>query len=465
MAINMILNTDSYKASHFLQYPPGTEHTSCYIESRGGRFNRTVFFGLQMFLMEYLSPNKFPTIKDVEEAQYFYSRHGEPFNMDGFIELLALGYWPIRIQAVEEGSVIPTGNVLVQIMNTHKNFYWLPSFLETMLLRAVWYPTTVCTLSWMCRNLIYDFLIKTSDEPDAQIDFKLHDFGARGTSSFETASIGGCAHLVNFKGTDTISGVLAAHTYYNEPMAGFSIPAAEHSTVTSWGGPEVEVLAYKNMLDKFLSPGRTVAVVSDSYDIFYAIRELWGKQLKQQIINSGATLVIRPDSGNPVTIVRDVIKELMNSFNFYTNSKGYDVLPPYIRIIQGDGVEYDSIKDILTEITNCRISTDNVSFGMGGALLQNLNRDFLKFAMKTSAIKTEGRDWQDVYKEPVTDLGKASKRGRLALYKTAHNQYRTIREIEIDFGRENLLLDVYLNGEILEKWEFKDIRARAQNPI
>jgi nicotinamide phosphoribosyltransferase len=418
-----------------------------------------------MFLMEYLSPNKFPTIKDVEEAQYFYSRHGEPFNMDGFIELLALGYWPIRIQAVEEGSVIPTGNVLVQIMNTHKNFYWLPSFLETMLLRAVWYPTTVCTLSWMCRNLIYDFLIKTSDEPDAQIDFKLHDFGARGTSSFETASIGGCAHLVNFKGTDTISGVLAAHTYYNEPMAGFSIPAAEHSTVTSWGGPEVEVLAYKNMLDKFLSPGRTVAVVSDSYDIFYAIRELWGKQLKQQIINSGATLVIRPDSGNPVTIVRDVIKELMNSFNFYTNSKGYDILPPYIRIIQGDGVEYDSIKDILTEITNCRISTDNVSFGMGGALLQNLNRDFLKFAMKTSAIKTEGRDWQDVYKEPVTDRGKASKRGRLALYKTAHNQYRTIREIEIDFGRENLLLDVYLNGEILEKWEFKDIRARAQNPI
>jgi nicotinamide phosphoribosyltransferase len=456
--INQILNTDSYKLSHFLQYPPNTEQVSCYVESRGGRFNRTLFFGLQIFLKEYMT--KFITKEDIELANLFSSEHGEPFNMKGFLELQELGYWPVQIQAIPEGTIIQTNNVLVQITNTDPRFYWLPSFLETMLLRGVWYPTTVCTLSWMCKQLIKDFMLKTSDNPD-DINFKLHDFGARGASSLETASIGGCSHLVNFMGTDTMVGILAAQKYYNAKMVGFSIPAAEHSTITSWGGVEGELDSYKNMLNQFAKPGKIVAVVSDSYDIFKAIKELWGGHLKNKIIDSKATIVIRPDSGNPVTVVRDVIKELMNVFGYETNTKNYDVLPPYIRVIQGDGIEYDSIFDILTEMTNCKLSTDNISFGMGGALLQNLDRDFLKFAMKTSAIKING-NWIDVYKDPITDTTKRSKKGRLALCKNNINQFITIRENEaIAFGAENLLKDVYLNGKILREFEFEEVRKNA----
>jgi len=459
--MNMILNTDSYKISHWLQYPPDTKQVSAYIESRGGRFNRTVFFGLQMFLKEYMMYDKFLKADDIIEAEDFLSAHGEPFNKKGFIDLMALGYWPVLIQAVPEGTIVPTGNVLVQITNTHPDFFWLPSFLETALLRGVWYPTTVCTLSWMIRQMIQEYMNLTSCGKSV-IEFKLHDFGARGASSFETASIGGCAHLVNFMGTDTMAGILYAKKFYGEEMAGFSIPAAEHSTITSWGGREGEIDSFKNMLNQFAKPGKLVAVVSDSYDIMHAINELWGKKLKKKIIDSGATLVVRPDSGNPVTIVRDVIKALMNSFGYETNAKGYDVLPDCVRVIQGDGVEYDSIKDILVEMTNCKLSTDNIAFGMGGALLQNLNRDFLKFAMKTSAILINDQ-WIDVYKDPITDHGKKSKKGKLALVKDINGDFKTIRKDEsYIFGMKDHLIDVYKNGQILREYPFIEIRDRAR---
>lgn len=457
--MNMILNTDSYKVSHWLQFPPDTKQVSAYIESRGGRFNRTVFFGLQMFLKEYMQ--SMFTLDDIQEAEDFLYFHGEPFNVDSFKKLHNIGYWPIRIQAVPEGTVVPTGNVLVQITNTHPDFFWLPSYLETSLLRAVWYPTTVCTLSWMIRQMIQEYMKLTSCGGSA-IEFKLHDFGARGASSFETASIGGCAHLVNFMGTDTMSGILYAKKFYGEKMAGFSIPAAEHSTITSWGGREGEIDAFNNMLNQFAKPGKIVAVVSDSYDIMYAIKELWGKRLKKKIIESGATLVIRPDSGNPVTMVRDVIRALMNSFGYETNAKGYDVLPDYVRVIQGDGIEYDSIKDILVEMTNCKLSTDNIAFGMGGALLQNLNRDFLKFAMKTSAIRINN-DWIDVYKDPITDHNKKSKKGVLALVKDFNGDFKTIREGESKiFDLENHLVDVYEDGKILREYVFEEICERTR---
>ena len=217
------------------------------------------------------------------------------------------------------------------------------------------------------------------------------------------------------------------------------------------------------MLNTFAKPGKMVAVVSDSYDIMHAVRELWGNQLKQQIIESGATLVVRPDSGNPVTIVRDVIRELMNAFGYHTNNKGYDVLPEYVRVIQGDGVEYDSIKDILVEMTNCKLATDNIAFGMGGALLQNLNRDFLKFAMKSSAVNING-EWIEIFKDPVTDHGKKSKKGRLALCKNINDVFITVKEEEAKaFGMYNHLQDVYKNGELLKKYTFQEIREREKS--
>jgi len=454
---NIILNADSYKASHYLQYPPGTRFVSSYIESRGGAFEQTVFFGLQMFLKDYLT--RPITQDDIDEAEAVLTAHGVPFNRDGWQHILERhdGYLPIEIQAVPEGTVLPVRNVLVQVMNTDPAVPWLTSYVETALLRAVWYPTTVATVSWQAKQIIKGYLEATANTL-AGLPFKLHDFGARGASSEETAAIGGAAHLVNFMGSDTLSGVLAARRYYAEPMGAFSIPAAEHSTITAWG-PEREREAYANMLEQFAGPDKPVAVVSDSYDLWHAIDNLWGRELRDAVIKSGGTLVVRPDSGNPVEVVTGVIERLMMWFGFETNSKGYRVLPPHVRVIQGDGVSLGSIDAILSAMKARGLSADNVAFGMGAELLQKVNRDTLRFAMKASAAEIDG-EWRDVYKDPVTDQGKRSKAGRLALIHDDGDGYRTVRERDRG-DRPNALVTVYRNGELLVDWRFEEIRQRA----
>lgn len=462
---NIILNADSYKYSHFKQYPPGTEYISSYIESRGGAWDRTVFFGLQMFLKEYmLSPI---TEADVIEAKEFLAPHGVPFNTEGWLYIVSKhnGYLPVRIEAVPEGTVVDTHNVLLQIVNTDPMVPWITNFVETALLRAIWYPTTVATLSYHCRKAILESLERTSDTPAEQIDFKLHDFGARGVSSMESAAIGGVAHLVNFKGTDTVSGLVAAKVYYNCDMAGFSIPAAEHSTITSWGGPNNEVEAFENMLDQFARPGALVAVVSDSYDIFRAAAELWGERLKDKLIASGATLVVRPDSGDPLTVPLQVVELLMEKFGYTVNRKGYKVLPACVRVIQGDGINENSIGQILANFEAAGVSTENIAFGMGGGLLQQVNRDTLKFAAKCSAAYVNGQ-WRDVYKDPVTDKGKQSKRGRLGLVYECGVGSCGFRTVPVELaGVRNALRDVYKDGKLLVDDTLDNIRLRAQGKL
>lgn len=276
---NPLLDTDSYKASHWLQYPPGTSGMFSYVESRGGQYPATVFFGLQYILKQYLSQPIEAWM--VEEAKAFYQAHGEPFNEEGWTYIVREleGRLPIRIRAVPEGMVIPNHNVLMTVESTDPQVFWVVSWLETLLMR-VWYPVTVATRSWNVRQTIYAALQQTADDPDGEIGFKLHDFGARGVSSRESSGIGGMAHLVNFLGSDTVQGVLYANRFYCCDMAGFSIPAAEHSTMTAWGKAGEEA-AYSNMVRQFAKPGALVAVVSDSYDIWNAVENLWGSALKQ----------------------------------------------------------------------------------------------------------------------------------------------------------------------------------------
>ncbi|MDB5394974.1 MAG: nicotinate phosphoribosyltransferase [Rhodospirillales bacterium] len=452
---NLILNTDSYKASHFLQYPPGTEEVSSYIESRGGEFPHTLFFGLQAFVKQYLLTPI--TYDDVGEAEELLTAHGLPFNLSGWLRIVNEhgGHLPIEIVAAEEGEVIPTHNALVQVRNTDRELAWVTSYIETALVRAVWYPTTVATLSFEAKRIIRRYLQRTCDDADGQIAFKLHDFGARGVSSLESAMLGGMAHLVNFRGTDTLAAILGARRYYGASMAGFSIPAAEHSTITSWGR-EREADAYSNMIDRFGSPGKLVAVVSDSYDIFNAVTELWGKKLKDQVLQSGATLVVRPDSGDPAEIVVEVARRLSEQFGTTVNSRGYAVLNPCVRIIQGDGMDLGQIEAVLAAMAQAGMSAENVAFGMGGGLLQKLNRDTMKWAMKASAIKINGF-WQDIYKEPATDRGKVSKRGRQALIRDA-NGWHTAPSAGTS---ENQLTPVYRDGKLLRQTTLDTIRGRA----
>ena len=462
LAKNIILNTDSYKVSMFKQYPAGTTGVYSYIESRGGRYDQTVFFGLQAFIKEYLLEPI--TQQDIDVADEILTAHGEPFNRAGWQYILDKrnGYLPVVIRAVPEGTVVPVKQVLATIENTDPECFWLTTWLETALLRAIWYPTTVATQSWKIKQVILDALEKTGDP--STIDFKLHDFGARGVSSLESAGIGGAAHLVNFMGTDTVTGILYAREFYNAGVSGFSIPAAEHSTITSWGRDN-EVKAYDNMLTQFAKPGAIVAVVSDSYDVFNAASKLWGEELRQQVIDSGATVVIRPDSGDPDIVCRKLVQILDKQFGSTVNSKGFKVLNN-VRLIQGDGVNEHTIRMILGSFQVYGYSADNIAFGMGGALLQQLDRDTQKFAMKCSSITVNGED-RDVVKDPITDPGKKSKAGRIELWKAGSEWVTAVDQpkgwFDKGFGPfTSMLEEVYRDGKLVQEITFEQVRANAR---
>jgi nicotinamide phosphoribosyltransferase len=363
--------------------------------------------GLQPFLIDVLS--RPITMDDIDEAEAICAAHGEPFNRAGWEMILRDhgGFLPIAISALPEGMIVPTGVPLVQVETTDPRLPWLATFIETALLRAIWYPTTVATISRQCRLIIAAGLDKTSDDPQGQLPFKLHDFGARGVSSGQSAALGGMAHLVNFMGTDTMEALLAARRYYGADMAGFSIPAAEHSTMTSWGRAR-EQDAYANMLDAF---DGLVAVVSDSYDLDAALTGIWGGALRDKVLARKGTLVVRPDSGDPVETPMRAIKTLWDAFGGTVNAKGYRVLDSHVRVIQGDGMTPDTIARLIARLIEEGFAIDNITFGMGGGLLQQVNRDTLRFAMKANAMRDADGLWRDVAKAPA----KASKAGRQAV--------------------------------------------------
>ena len=454
---SIILDSDSYKYSQFNQYPPGTEYVYSYIESRGGHWDKTVFFGLQAFIKRYML--KPITQSDIDYAEELILAHGEPFNRAGWEYILNEhgGRLPVVIRAAQEGCVIPTKNVLATIENTDPKCAWLTSFLETAILRAIWYPTTVATNSYESRKLILKALEKTGDP--SLINFKLQDFGARGVSSKESAALGGLAHLINFMGTDTISAILAGRRFYNEPMAGFSIPAMEHSTVTSWGR-DGEETSFRNMIKQNAKPGGLIACVSDSYNIYEACK-LWGTKLKQDVLDSGATVVVRPDSGDPAEVVLDCIRILDEYFGHTVNDKGYKVLNN-VRVIQGDGIDHTTIRAILFVTDMAGYSADNITFGQGGALLQQVNRDTMKFAMKCSSIGIRGDEatllWRDVYKDPITDHGKTSKKGRVTLMKDDAGNYFS----GVEDWPKTALEEVFRDGKLVRDMTFPQVRANAQ---
>jgi nicotinamide phosphoribosyltransferase len=472
---SIILDVDSYKVSMAWQYPAGTEYVYSYIESRGGKYDRTEFLGVQA-LSKYLATPI--TQAQIDYADKIWTLHGEPFNREGWQYILDThqGKLPIRIRAAKEGLIIPTKNVLCTIENTDPKCFWLTTWVETAALRAIWYPTTVGTTSWHIKQEILNYLEKSGDP--STISFKLHDFGARGVSSLDSAGIGGAAHLVNFMGTDTISGVLYVMDTYGGDVAGFSIPAAEHSTITSWGRDN-EIDAYRNMVKQFGKPGAVLAVVSDSYDIYKAC-EMWGTELKDDVINSGATVVIRPDSGDPVVVVPKMLRILADKFGFTTNEKGYKVLNN-VRVIWGDGINSVSLSSILRCVVDVAgWSADNIAFGMGGGLLQQCDRDTLKFAMKCSSVgvreryTTEQQEstlmdsalvWRDVFKDPATDPGKASKKGRVSLY-TCGGEYETStvpshRWTDKGFQWVSAMETYFEDGEVKFTQTFDEVRANS----
>jgi nicotinamide phosphoribosyltransferase len=468
---NILILSDSYKVTHWPQYPQGTDTVTSYLESRGGMFKETLVIGLNYILKTYLT-GQVVTEEKIQKAKKFWDAHLGPghFNESGWRYILEKydGYLPVTIKAVPEGTVVPTGNVLVYIHNNGgEPTRWLTNYLESILLQ-VWYPITVGTLSREIKKVFIKYLKKTTDYNKEQItgivNFMLHDFGFRGVSSVESSGIGGLAHLVNFRGTDTATAILLAQEIYNtDEMLAFSIPASEHSTITSWG-EENEVKAYENMLDAY--PTGTRACVSDSYNILRACEELWGGKLREKVLNLNGRLVIRPDSGDPVQTLKKVFHILWDKFGGRTNSKGFKVLDDHVRVIQGDGVNYESIIEILDMMVEEGFSAENIVFGMGGALLQKVDRDTQKFAFKCCSITINGEE-RDVQKHPlevdkygnIIQSFKTSKKGHLKLVKTA-NGFETIQNCKDDEG--DVMVKVFENGHLLVDYTFDEIRQRAE---
>uniref|UniRef100_A0A7S1AAI1 Nicotinamide phosphoribosyltransferase n=1 Tax=Noctiluca scintillans TaxID=2966 RepID=A0A7S1AAI1_NOCSC len=468
---NIMLLSDSYKTSHWRQYPPNTTSVYSYFESRGGKFEEVTFFGLQYFLRRYLV-GRVVTRAKIDAAEKIVNSHmglGEMkhFNRAGWEHILKAhdGRLPIRIKAAPEGMSVPVKNVLMTVENTDPKCFWLTNYLETLLVQ-VWYPMTVCTQSRAQKKIVLDNHIKTGCGTGmVDIAYKLNDFGVRGVSSMESAALGGAAHLVNFAGSDNMPALILSTEYYDHELRkcmGTSIPAAEHSTITSWG-KDGEVEAFRNMLTQY--PEGLVAVVSDSYDIYNACTNLWGKELKDLIASREpptGRLVVRPDSGDPPKIVVEVLELLGTAFGTTTNSKGFKLLPPYLRVIQGDGISYESMSTIYDSMLASKWAADNIVFGSGGALLQRMDRDTQKCAFKCCQVIVDGKA-RHVYKDPITDKGKMSKKGILKLVKQG-GKITTLCEGQGDVSQD-LLVTVFEDGQMVKEWSFDEVRVNSEEGL
>lgn len=457
---NIVTMTDSYKLTHHAMYQPDTEYVYSYFEARkGAKFDYTTFFGLQYLLKEYLV-GTVVTKEKIDFAEKIASIHfgnDKIFNRERWDYIVNEhdGKLPVRIKAVPEGMCIPINNVLMTVENTDPNCYWLTNHLETML-TWVWHPTTVATLSRNIKEMIAKYLEETADNLDG-LPFKLHDFGFRGVSSNESARLGGAGHLVNFMGTDTIGAMELALMYYDADInsLAFSVPASEHSVMTALG-EEGESDVYKRILEQY--PTGIVSVVSDSYDIYRAVEKYIGEYFKEEILNREGVFVVRPDSGDPIEVTMRLLYILSDKFGYEVNTKGYKLLNPKVRIIYGDGVSKDGIDNILKTMKSEFWSADNICFGMGGHLLQCINRDTMRFAFKSSMQIRNGISY-DIQKKPL-DNTKASKKGRLALVKR-NGEYQTIEEVK-NIIPDDILVTVFENGELIKEYTFKEIRNNAK---
>jgi len=457
---NLILLADAYKFSMHRQYPKDVEYVHSYVEARGTAIpnvNYIRFFGLQGFIKQYLEGVVIEQwmIDEAKEVLGEIFQTHEYFNEAGFKAIIQVhnGMLPITIKAVEEGKRVGHKNVLVTV-EAVKPFIWLESWIETMLLRASWYGTTVATISSVVKDIEKEFAEKCGCGLNP---YFMADFGARGTSSHESAGIGGAAHLINYQGTDTVEGVLWARDNYGPVTAG-SVYASQHSTTIIWG-KENEAKAYEHFLNN-VPVDKIVSIVADSYNYENAVRNIFGKQLKEHILNGKAPVFIRPDSGVPHVVALQTLQWLWEDFGGQKNEKGFKVLHPNVRVIYGDGIDLANIRLILETITDAGFSSENLIFGMGGKLLQGVNRDTFKFAYKLSYAIING-EGEAVFKDPEGDHSKRSKAGILKLI-FENGQYQTVQAHERPDLKDELEV-VFKDGYLMKELTFEQIRQNAAN--
>lgn len=470
---NILLSTDVYKMGHMEQYAPGCTKVYSYLTARSDKqFSETVFFGLQYYLKRYLTQPITPAMGE----EFLLYRKMILGSNSAEVELkiralCALGYLPVEIKAVDEGTVLPVRNVLMTITNTHPDFYWVVGFIESLLLK-LWYTISVATCSREYRKYVEQYFEATVDDGNSFLkDFAVHDFGYRGDASEEGAAISGVAHLVSFLGSDTVPALPCAIEYYNgdtNELIITSVPASEHSVMCSFGKDD-ELSAFRHMLD--LYPAGIVSIVSDTFDVYRVLTE-FAATLKDQILAREGKVVFRPDSGRPELIIcgdpdapvgsnewKGAIRLLDEMFGSTVNSKGFKVLNPKVGLIYGDGMYLERYTRTLERLKQMGYASSNLVIGVGG-ILRNHTRDTLGFAIKATYVEVNGMP-REIEKDPVTDRKKKSLKGLLSLVKR-NGAFLTLDQCTPEQEEASLLKPVFRDGRLLRETGLKEIRERVR---
>lgn len=477
--IPAILYTDFYKTDHRRQYPAGTTQVYSNFTARISRLpgiEHVVVFGIQYFIKDFLIRRFNESFFKANKAEVLrkYKRRmdtslgPDAIQIDHLSSLHDLGYLPLKIKALPEGTICPLKTPILTITNTHPEFSWLPNFIETILSNCLWHPITSATIAYEYRKILHKYAQETSDIPEL-VKWQGHDFSMRGQTSFESSLVSAGAHLTSFTGTDTIPGIDWLEHFYNanadKELIGGSVPATEHS-VMCLGGKESERETYKRLITETYPKG-LVSIVSDTWDYWKVLTETV-RSLKTEIMARDGKLVIRPDSGDPEDIIcgdltstntlarKGTIEILWDIFGGTINSKGYKQLDPHIGIIYGDSITIDRCKSICQHLKDKGFASTNMVYGIGSYTYQYVTRDTFGFAMKATYGVVNDTPLE-IFKDPLTDGGfKKSAKGLLMV-----NDDLTLKEcVSAAEEQTGALKLVFIDGALCENTSLAKIRAK-----
>lgn len=495
--VNPLLCTDGYKTSHHLMYPEGTQLVFSNFTPRSVKYmpkqaQSIVVFGIQ-YTMKHIDDlfkeNFFSRDKNVvcsELQKHLNSYLGTEYNISHFESLHNLGYLPIEVRAIEEGTIIEAKIPILTIHNTLPEFYWLTNFLETLISTTLWKPMHSASMSYAYNKIVRKYALETDKENIGFTDFQCHDFSMRGMQSLEAAIGSALGFLVCSKGTDTLPVLQASNYYYGSSDVAFSVPASEHAVMTAYG-KEDEIDSFSRILD--LYPTGIVSMVSDQFDLWKVLTE-YLPQLKDKIMARQGKAVFRPDSGDPADILcglqtpmseyglkdaqyKGVIELLWDVFGGTVNAQGYKVLDPHVGAIYGDSITLDRAEEICERLKEKGFASTNVVFGVGSYSMGYATRDSQGSAVKATYIekrvKVSGRnmggDYEvvgvEIFKDPITDDGtKKSAKGLLAVFNGKLKDQCSWSEVN---SEENELRLLYSNGKFLRVNTLDEIRSRVNN--
>lgn len=493
---NAMLLTDGYKLDHRRQYPNGTEFVYANWTPRSNEHlpeakDGCVVFGIQYFIKKYLieAMNKDFFAVDEETAVKSFKRRIDTFlgeNSVGTEHIRALhrlGYMPLRIKSLPEGSICPIRVPMLTVMNTNPDFFWLTNFIETLMSCELWLPMTSATTARLYRKELERHEQKTGFPKDVALGFLCHDFSMRGMAGLEAAITSGMGHLTSFIGSETIPAIGAVEEYYNmdaeKDLIAATVPASEHSVMCA-GSKDGEFDTFKRFITE-LYPKGFVSIVSDTWDLWQVVTDFIPR-LKEEILARDGRLVVRPDSGDPVHIIcgyeygdfenfqeeasistperKGVYELLWDTFGGTVNEKGYKVLDPHIGVIYGDSITLDRQKEIYRRLEAKGFAATNLVLGIGSYTYQYRTRDSLGFAMKATWCQVNGEP-REIFKSPKTDSGmKKSLKGLIRVDKDENGIYYATDCVSREQEAGGCLETVFENGKLLKEVSMTEIRER-----